>query len=108
MKPLPKFARTGIISLVVSLGLGSAAGAQQMTETMSCQQLITYFENNRVAWKNVNGKVLPIRSGVPIKEFSSLTCGPRNYTVVRNYARTTDNPRCVFSAYCHGKSNISE
>lgn len=105
MKRLPGL--FGIALLGLALDPASVVQAAQMAETMSCEQLIRYYEVNKVAYKTVNGKALPIRGGIPIRDFSALTCGPRNYTVVRNYARTTDKNRCVFSAYCHGKSNIS-
>jgi len=108
MTSIQVFSQSAFLGLALVLGFTATAQAQQMAETMSCEQLIRYYESNRVAYKTVNGKALPIRGGIPINDFSALTCGPRNYTVVRNTARTTDNPRCVFSAYCHGKDNINQ
>jgi hypothetical protein len=96
--------RLSIVFLAL-LPLAAPAAAQQLAEQMTCEQLIRSFEVNGVIYKQVNGKVLPVRVGIPIRQSRGLTCGPNNYQRRTSSARTLDKTRCIYAIYCQGFGN---
>lgn len=76
------------------------ARGQTVADAMSCAQAIAYFAANRMIYKIVNGKPLPIRTGTPISRARDVSCRGRGQMERRYSVRTTDNPRCVISVYC--------
>jgi hypothetical protein len=90
-------------TLIAALtGFAAPAASQQMAERMTCEQLIRFFEVNGVVYKTVNGKVLPVRVGIPIRQSRGLSCGPNNYQRRTASARTVDKTRCIYAVYCQG------
>jgi hypothetical protein len=96
------------ILTMVLLALATTAtpvSAQTLADQMTCEQLIRAFEVNGVIYKRVNGKALPVRVGIPIRQARGLSCGPNNYQRRTSSARTTDSARCTYAVYCQGYGN---
>lgn len=91
--------------LLVFVTAMTPAAAQQFAEQMTCEQLIRSFEVNGVIYKRVNGKALPVRVGIPIRQARGLSCGPNNYQRRTSSARTLDKARCTYAVYCQGFAN---
>ncbi len=94
--------RIVIATIAILLLFVAPSAAQQVAERMTCEQLIRYFKSNRVIYKTVNGKILPVRVGIPIRQSRGLSCGPNNYQRRTASARTTDKTRCIYAVYCQG------
>jgi hypothetical protein len=99
------FAITAIVLAATATQTATPAAAQKLADQMTCEQLIRAFEVNGVIYKRVNGKALPVRAGIPIRQARGLTCGPNNYQRRTGSARTIDKPRCIYSVYCQGFGN---
>ena len=87
------------VLLSLSIGFVPQVNAQQIAQQLTCAQVRADFAAKGVIYKSVNGRVLPIRQGIPIDRARSLFCG-RQSSRFTNSTPTLDNPRCVFSAYC--------
>jgi len=94
-----------LASLLLLTFSQSAAGAATLTQDMTCAALIASFEKTGTAYKLVNGKVLPLRQGMPIRKALGLRCGPNNYQRQNVVAQTLDQRQCVYAVYCHGFDN---
>jgi hypothetical protein len=88
--------------LLTLVATATPAAAQKLADQMTCEQLIRAFEVNGVIYKRVNGKALPVRVGIPVRQAGGLNCGPNNYQRRTGSARTTDSARCTYAVYCQG------
>jgi hypothetical protein len=91
--------------LLLAMVTTTPAMAQKLADQMTCEQLIRAFEVNGVIYKRVNGKALPVRVGIPIRQSGGLNCGPNNYQRRTGSARTIDSARCTYAVYCQGFGN---
>jgi hypothetical protein len=105
MNPDGGFMRAFSISFLAAIlvmGASAPARSQQLAEKMTCEQLIRFFEDKGVVYKTVNGKTLPVRVGIPIRQARGLSCGPNNYQRRTASATTMDKRRCIYAVYCQG------
>ncbi len=98
--------------IVLSLALLAVAApttafAGKLAEQMTCEELVTSFEQTKSVTKLVHGKPTTLRGGIPIRKTQGLQCGPNNYTIDRVSAATLDKRACVYAVICHGKADTS-
>ena len=84
--------------VLVSIGLSATSALAQQAEAMTCGQAIEYFARYGVIYKQVHGKTMPIRKGIPIAQ--PIACYGPNRQRFTYRLQTLDNPRCVISHYC--------
>lgn len=76
------------------------SAALQTAEQMLCSEAVDYFEKNKLIYKLVVGKPLPIAIGVPTSERLAHQCTGRGKSWRSYWVETQDNPRCVVSVHC--------
>lgn len=81
----------------VVLFIFSAVGAQAqaVADSMTCQQAISYYEQNGRISKLAGNSAIPIYDGAPASQRSELGC-----PTVPIMFKTTDNRRCPVAYKC--------
>jgi hypothetical protein len=89
-----------LITLGGLLLMQSAALAQQVADQMTCSEAVAHYERFRQIDTIVNGEVLPIDQGTPIRQAENLNCNADQGSRFETMVKTTDDPQCVIAAYC--------
>lgn len=77
------------------------ASAFELTQDLTCDQAIAYYEKNHVIYVLTHDVIaLPIRVGVPVKDAEKLQC-PDQGQVPHGYSvKTKDRWRCIIAVTC--------
>lgn len=76
-----------------------SALAQSISNDMSCEQAVSYYEEHGRIDTKAEDQVLPIEEGVPASKRDDVTCdrgGPPEAVFVK----TTDKDRCAVAYTC--------
>ena len=86
--------------LLAVLVVPGTAVAQDVSDEMSCSEAIAHYERYRQINTIVNGQVLPIDQGTPIRQADMLNCDGDQSSRFETMVKTRDDPQCVIAAYC--------
>lgn len=88
-----------ILAGAAMMALASPAGAQALSNNMTCAQAqATYEKQGRLQTRTRRGHVITLRGGVPKSRSAGLVCGPN--ARMATHARTTDRKNCPIFYRC--------
>ncbi len=84
---------------IIALCLPAAASAQAISDDMTCEEAVAYYEKNRRIETRDEGQVLPIDGGVPVSQRNDIACDPGELPSPI-LLKTRDKEECAVAYSC--------